>query len=92
MKYWVLIYDFVDDMINKRAPFREAHLQLIREGHARGEVVMAGATGDPPDSGLLVFRAPTAAVAENFVRDDPYAKNGLVVGWKVKPWTVVAGP
>ena len=92
MKYYVLLYEVVDDMVNRRAPYREEHLRLIREAHARGEIVMAGAVGDPPDGALVVFRAPSPEMVEKFVRDDPYVKNGLVVSWKVKPWTVVAGP
>jgi len=92
VKYWVLFYEVVEDMINKRVPYREEHLRLIREGHGRGEILMAGAVGDPPDGAVLVFRAASPDVAEKFVRDDPYVKNGLVVSWKVKPWTVVAGP
>jgi len=92
VKYWVLFYEVVEDMINKRVPYREEHLRLIREGHGRGEILMAGAVGDPPDGAVLVFRAASPDVAEQFVGDDPYVKNGLVVSWKVKPWTVVAGP
>ena len=59
MNHCVLQYDAVDDFINRRQPFREEHLRLVREAHARGEIVMAGALGDPPDGGLLVFTAPT---------------------------------
>ncbi len=92
MKYYVLFYEMVDDMVNRRAPYREEHLRLIREGHARGEILIAGAVGDPPDGALLVFRAPSPEIAETFAREDPYVKNGLIVSWKVKPWTVVAGP
>lgn len=91
MKYFVLYYDVVDDMVTKRAPYREEHLRLIRETHARGDLVMAGAVGDPADGGLFVFRAASAEVAEAFARADPYVTQGLVTNWKVKPWTVVAG-
>lgn len=92
MKYYVLVYEVVDDMVNRRAPYRDEHLRLIREGHARGEIVMAGAVGDPPDGALLVFRAPSSETAEKFAREDPYVTNRLIVSWKVKPWAVVAGP
>ena len=87
--YYALFYDVVDDMVTKRAPYREEHLRRIREAHARGELVMAGAVGDPPDGGLFVFRAASADAAEAFAREDPYVKQGLVTSWKVKPWTVV---
>ena len=92
MKYFVLSYDVVDDMVTKRVPYREEHLRLIRDAHARGEIVMGGAVGDPPDGALLVFRAASPDVAEAFGREDPYVQQGLVITWTVKPWTLVAGP
>jgi uncharacterized protein len=88
MSYCVLQYDAVDDFINRRTPYREEHLRLIREAHARGEIVLAGALGTPPDGGLLVFKTETD-VAEAFARRDPYVTNGLVTRWVVRPWTVV---
>jgi uncharacterized protein YciI len=53
---------------------------------------MGGAVGDPPDGALLVFRAASPEVAEAFAREDPYVKQGLIIRWTVKPWTLVAGP
>ena len=88
MKYCILEYTAVGDFITRRQPFREDHLRLIREAHARGEIVMAGALGDPPDGGLLVFRAPVET-AEAFARRDPYVVNGLITKWVVRPWNVV---
>lgn len=90
--YYALFYDVVDDMVTKRAPYREEHLRLIREAHTRGEIVMAGAVGNPPDGALLIFRAESPDTAEAFAREDPYVKQGLVTRWKVKPWTVVTEP
>jgi uncharacterized protein YciI len=26
---------------------------------------------------------------ENFAKDDPYVRNGLIPEWRVRPWTVV---
>jgi uncharacterized protein YciI len=91
VKHFVLYYEFVADVITRRAPYREEHLRLIRDAHARGDLLMAGAVGDPPDGGLLIFRAASADIAEAFARADPYVKNDLVTRWMVKPWTVVAG-
>ena len=90
MPYFALIYDVVDDFTNKRTPFRPAHLKEVRESHGRGELIMAGALGDPAGA-LLVFRAPDKSVAENFAKNDPYVNEGLVKSWKVRPWTVVVG-
>jgi uncharacterized protein YciI len=92
MKYFALLYDAVDGFADKRMPVREEHLRLVREAHTRGDLVIAGALGDPPEGALLVFRAPSSVVAEEFAARDPYVRQGLVVRWKVKPWAVVVEP
>jgi uncharacterized protein len=91
MKHFALMYDVVDQFAEKRMPHREAHLALVRGAQARGELVMAGALGDPPDGALLVFRGESADVAERFARADPYVLQGLATRWQVRPWNVVAG-
>jgi uncharacterized protein len=91
MKHFALTYDVVDRFVEKRMPHREAHLGLVRAAHARGELVLAGALGDPPDGALLVFRSDAPDVAERFARADPYVLQGLVTGWRVRPWNVVVG-
>ena len=91
MKHFALIYDMVENFIERRKPYREAHLHLINDAHARGLIVMAGALGDPPDGGLLIFRAGSPAQVEEWARADTYVTNGVVVGWKVRPWNLVIG-
>jgi hypothetical protein len=90
MPYFVLTYDVVDDFMNTRTPYRPDHLRMAHEAAARGELVMAGALGDPPGS-MLVFRAADRAVVEAFATSDPYVTQGLVRQWTVRPWTVVIG-
>jgi uncharacterized protein len=90
MPYFVLSYEVVDDFANKRTPFRPAHLQEVRNAHARGELVMAGALGEPAEA-LLIFRGTDRSIAERFAANDPYVKSGIVKTWKVRPWTVVVG-
>jgi uncharacterized protein YciI len=90
MPYFALHYDVVDDFANKRMPFRPAHIKGVREAHGRGELIMAGALGEPAGA-LLVFRGADRSVAENFAKADPYVNEGLVTKWTVRPWTVVVG-
>jgi uncharacterized protein YciI len=91
MPYYALFYDAVDDFMARRGAYRDEHLRLAREAHARGELVLAGALADPADGALLVFQGESAAAAEAFARQDPYVKNGLITGWRLRPWTVVVG-
>jgi uncharacterized protein YciI len=91
MRYFALFYEVVEDFPNKRVPFRGPHLQLAQQAHDRGEIVLAGALGDPADRALIIFRAADKSVVENFVNQDPYVANGLVARWEISPWTVVIG-
>jgi uncharacterized protein YciI len=91
MPYFALIYDLVDDYIERRAAFRAEHLKLAQEWHARGEIVLAGAFAEPANQALLIFHAEDRGSPEAFVRRDPYVLNGLVKSWKVRLWNVVIG-
>ena len=88
-RLYALFYDYVEDVVEKRAPYREAHLDLVGQWHGAGRIVMGGAVGDPPYGGLIVFRVDDPSEVESFVADDPYVANGIVTGHRVEPWTVV---
>ena len=85
----LLLYEYVDDMLERRGPHREAHLDRIRVERDGGRIVMAGALGDPPTGGAIVFRGVTADHVEAFVHADPYVQAGLVTSWHFAPWNVV---
>jgi uncharacterized protein YciI len=91
MSYFVLIYDVVDNFVARRQPYREEHLRLGREAHARGELLLGGAFAEPADGALLIFRAADKSTVEEFAQSDPYVIQGLVTRWQVRPWTVVIG-
>jgi len=89
--HYILLYDVVEDFINRRAPYREENLKSVNEAHRRGELIMAGAFSDPVDGAALVFKANDPSVPRQFAQEDPYVKNGLVKDWRVRAWTVVVG-
>jgi uncharacterized protein YciI len=91
VSYYALFYEAVDDFMARRGAYRDEHLRMAREAHARGELVLAGALADPANGALLIFQGESPAASEAFARQDPYVKNGLITGWKVRPWTVVVG-
>jgi len=86
-----LIYDLVDDYLDRRPPLREEHLVLAREAQARGELALAGAFSDPADRALLVWATDDEDVVRRFVEADPYVRNGLVASWQIRRWNVVIG-
>ncbi len=89
--YYILFYETVDDYVERRKPFREEHLRLAIQSGNRGELILGGALADPVDQAVLIFKGSDPSAAENFARNDPYVKNGLVKRWTVRPWTVVVG-
>ncbi len=89
--YYMLIYKTVDNYVEKRAPFRSEHLSYAEAFRARGELFMGGALADPADTAILVFKAASRAVVEDFARNDPYVRAGLIMEWSVRPWAVVIG-
>ena len=90
--HYLLFYDVDPDYVERRAPLRAAHLAYARQAVERGELVLGGALDDPVDGAVLLFKAESRAVAEDFARADPYVVNGLVTAWRVREWTTVVGP
>jgi uncharacterized protein YciI len=84
-----LFYDYVENIADRRTPYRAGHLAHIADWNDDGRIVIAGALGTPPHGGLFVFRIDDPAQIEDFVAADPYVAAGLVTGHRVVPWTVV---
>jgi uncharacterized protein YciI len=89
--HYLLIYDLVDDYLERRVPLRAAHIAHARAAAARGELQLAGALANPPDGAVLLFKGDSPAAAEAFARADPYVLNGLIARWRVREWTTVVG-
>jgi uncharacterized protein len=89
--HYLLIYELVDDYIERRAEFRDEHLALAWKSHEQGNLVLGGALSDPADSAILLFKGNSPTAAEEFAKNDPYVKNNLVEKWTVRPWTTVVG-
>jgi uncharacterized protein len=86
MSHHILFYEYVEDVLERRAPYREAHLERIR---ARDDIVMAGALGDPPHAAAIIFKDTDPEQIEEFVRSDPYVAGGLVVESRIEVYRVV---
>lgn len=87
--YRILFYDYVDDILERRAPHRAGHLALVGEYKRDGRVVAGGALGDPVTGAAIVFRVDSDDAVREFVASDPYGRAGLITGWRIVPWNVV---
>lgn len=87
----LLLYDYVkENLVERRAPHRPAHIALVREWLADGRLLLAGAVGDPPQGGALVFAVDEPGEVEEFVHADPYVASGIVTAWRIEPWSLVS--
>lgn len=85
----ILFYEYVKDILERRAPHREAHLAHIAAGKDGGGIVMAGALGNPPHGGAIVFADAGVEAIEAWADADPYAQAGLVTARRIELWTLV---
>jgi uncharacterized protein YciI len=89
--HYLLFYEAGGDYEVRRTPFRAAHLAYARAAVARGELVLGGGVGNPPDGAVIVFRGDSPDAAEAFAKSDPYVVNGVVKSWRVREWSTVVG-
>jgi uncharacterized protein YciI len=87
--HFLLLYDYPDDVLERRAPHREEHLELVRQWKEDGRLLLAGAIGDPVSGGALAFRVDDEADIDKFMKADPYVREGVITGHRVEPWNIV---
>jgi uncharacterized protein YciI len=88
----VLEYAYEDNYLQTREKYRPDHLKAAWEAVERGELLLGGAVGDGPFTGLLIFTGENALkAARAFATADPYVTNGVVTSWTARPWTTVIG-
>lgn len=88
-KTYVLSYKYVPDMVQKRVPYRDNHLKLLKEFEGKG-LLLAGAFQNPIDSAIFMFDSEERVVKE-FIKLDPYNANNLVEGHTIREIMIAAG-
>jgi uncharacterized protein YciI len=89
--HYLLIYEVVDNYVERRQPYRDEHLRLAQEYADRGELELGGALAEPADQAILLFRVEDPKVIDEFIARDPYVRHGLIRSWRVRRWTTVIG-
>ncbi|KAF1329657.1 hypothetical protein FI667_g5824, partial [Globisporangium splendens] len=88
-KFYVLQYQYTPDILEKRDSFRSEHLARIKTLKAEDKLLMAGAFVDPTDAAVFIFSTADKRDIDDFVKNDPYVKNNLVVSHTIREWNVV---
>jgi uncharacterized protein YciI len=80
----VLFYRSTPDVMAKAPIHFPAHKERVDAFHRRGDLLAVGTWADPREGSMAVFRTRTAA--EDFVKDDPFVKNGVVSSYEIRDW------
>jgi uncharacterized protein YciI len=88
---FLVLYSYVQDMEQRRTPYRPDHIAWLRGLAEQGTLLLAGATLDPVDTGVLVFRAGSVPELRRLLLDDPYAAANLINAVTVRPIGLAVG-
>lgn len=85
MKKYVLWGSYCEDVINKRAPYREAHLAGLAQQKAAGLLITIGPTQDLTKV-FGIYEANDDLQVRQAIESDPYWINGIWTEYEVKEW------
>lgn len=86
VKRYILRYNYSSDVLEKRGPYREQHLDLARRSCISGGPTASTVEPDQPTGALFIFE--TRLAAASFMDNDPYVQAGIVTGAGIEEWTV----
>ncbi len=89
-KKYILEYHYVENMVERRAPYRADHLSNA-ERLLQDNILIAGGAFMPNADGALFIFSSDYETVENFVQNDPYFKAGLIPKYSIREWNVVVG-
>ena len=87
---FILEYEYVSDILEKRGPFRAEHLALA-EDLLNKKLLIAAGPYNPPTGAVFLFNTSDKSIINTFIEKDPYVKAKLVTNYSIKEWNVVIG-
>ena len=88
---YLLKYEYIPEVLEKRGPYREGHLNLAKKMIAEDKCLSGGPSGEPgvevPSGALFVFTDLESA--QEYASNDPYVANGIVTKYTIEEWNVV---
>jgi uncharacterized protein len=82
---YVLFGSYCEDVLEKRTPYRQAHLDRIQQLKEQGIVVTLGPTKDLTKV-FGVYDAPDEVTAQKLIEEDPYWQAEIWTEYTVKEW------
>ena len=76
---------YCENALEKRAPYRQAHLDGLNKQKENGILVTIGPTKDTTKV-FAIYEAPDEATVRQVIEADPYWKNEIWTEYEVKEW------
>jgi uncharacterized protein len=88
MPKFILWGSYCENALEKRTPYREAHLQGLSAQKAQGILTALGPTTDN-NKVLGTYEADSEETVRQLVENDPYWKNGIWTEYSIYEWNQV---
>jgi uncharacterized protein YciI len=86
MPKYVMWGRYCDNVLEKRAPYRQAHLDHLKQQKDQGILLTIGPTKDITQV-FGLYEAPDEATVRQLLERDPYWEHGIWTEYNVKEWT-----
>ncbi|HEY9617444.1 MAG TPA: YciI family protein [Microcoleaceae cyanobacterium] len=85
MTKYVLWGSYCENVVEKRAPYRQAHLDGLAQQKASGVLITIGPTKDLTKV-FGIYEAEDEATVRQLIESDPYWQNGIWTDYEVREW------
>ncbi len=76
---------YCENVLEKRAPHRQAHLDGLATQKEQGILITLGPTADMTKV-FGIYEAENAVTVRKLIENDPYWQNGIWTEYEVKEW------
>jgi uncharacterized protein len=88
MTRYVMWGSYCEDVLERRTPYRQAHLERLAALKTAGQLITVGPTKDLKKV-LAIYEAESEAIARQFVEADPYWQQGIWTEYQLSEWIQV---
>ena len=85
MSKYIMWGSYCENALEKRAPYRQAHLDGLAAQKEQGILVTLGPTKDNTQV-FGIYEAESAENIRQLVESDPYWQNGIWTEYEIKEW------
>lgn len=85
MPKYIMWGSYCEDVLDKRSPYRQAHLDGLAAQKEAGVLITIGPTKDISKV-FGIYEAEDEAAVRQLIEADPYWQNGIWTEYDVKEW------